>query len=390
MNRQATRLLCYRFTANDAHMRTAVGTRKGDTIHIAEPDVGIAVYGPYIPLPSGSYKATLQFCRDIPCHGSAVMDVCAENGNRILARKTICGDQIADDGMAGRIDFSCTDPLMDLEVRLRSEGGFVADIEGLELVGELSDAFPRVELSDLPTVPIENTLSRGRSLYQGYERGVGLQFSDLPQKILRDPDFKEARELAGSRTILGGLNLCNLFLILKFYLPRLSGGGHIVEFGSYKGGGAIFMAALARKFLPGRRVLAFDTFTGMPLTDRHVDHHQAGAFAGVDIAELRHYIDEIGVGNLELVQGDFADSATPMLERIGSVAFAHLDCDIRSAIQCAYDATKPHMVSGGYWILDDPMVSDCLGAAEAMEDLLIRRDGLNSEQVFPHYVFRQP
>jgi hypothetical protein len=48
------------------------------------------------------------------------------------------------------------------------------------------------------------------------------------------------------------------------------------------------------------------------------------------------------------------------------------------------------MVSGGYWVFDDPMVSDCLGAAEAMEDLLIRRDGLNSEQVFSHYVFRQP
>jgi hypothetical protein len=78
------------------------------------------------------------------------------------------------------------------------------------------------------------------------------------------------------------------------------------------------------------------------------------------------------------------------LRNIGSVSLAHIDCDIRSAIQCAYDATKPHMVSGGYWILDDPMVSDCIGAAEAMEDLLIRRDGLNSEQVFPHYVFRQP
>jgi hypothetical protein len=37
----------------------------------------------------------------------------------------------------------------------------------------------------------------------------------------------------------------------------------------------------------------------------------------------------------------------------------------------------------------DPMVSDCIGAAEAM-DLLIRRDGLNYEQVFPQYEFRQP
>jgi hypothetical protein len=48
------------------------------------------------------------------------------------------------------------------------------------------------------------------------------------------------------------------------------------------------------------------------------------------------------------------------------------------------------MVSGGYWILDEPVVSDCIGTAEAMEDLLIPRDGLNSEQVFPHCVFRQP
>jgi hypothetical protein len=47
------------------------------------------------------------------------------------------------------------------------------------------------------------------------------------------------------------------------------------------------------------------------------------------------------------------------------------------------------MVSDDYWMFDDRIVSDCLGAAEAMEEL-IRRDGLNSEQVFPHYVYRQP
>jgi hypothetical protein len=47
-------------------------------------------------------------------------------------------------------------------------------------------------------------------------------------------------------------------------------------------------------------------------------------------------------------------------------------------------------VSGGYWILDDPTVSDCPGGEEAVEDLLIRRRGLNSDQVYLHYLFRQP
>jgi len=195
--------------------------------------------------------------------------------------------------------------------------------------------------------------------------------------------------LAGNRTILGDAVLGNIFLIIKFYLPRLAR-ANIVEFGSYMGGSAIFMAALTHKFLPECKVFSFDTFSGMPPTDTRVDHHQAGAFAGVDLAELRRYIGIINMNNLVLVRGDFADTAAPTLQQIGSVSFCHIDCDIRSAIECAYDTTKPHMVSGGYWIFDDPMVSDCLGAAEVMEDLLIRRDGLNSEQVFPHYVFRQP
>jgi len=48
------------------------------------------------------------------------------------------------------------------------------------------------------------------------------------------------------------------------------------------------------------------------------------------------------------------------------------------------------MVPGGYIVLDDALFSSCLGATEVVEDLMIRRDGLNSEQIYPHYVFRAP
>ena len=48
------------------------------------------------------------------------------------------------------------------------------------------------------------------------------------------------------------------------------------------------------------------------------------------------------------------------------------------------------MAPGGYWVFDDPLTPDCIGAAEAVEDVLIKRDGLNSEQLYPHYVFREP
>jgi hypothetical protein len=380
--------LIYHFSGDDARILLANSTRKNDAIHIDVTDSGVAIYGPYVPLQSGTYKAILKFLPDTPCEGEAVMDVCARVGTRVLGKKIVSANQLAEDGEVG-LEFSLMYPVADLEVRVASGGGFVGDIGSVQIVGQPSDARREFTLADLPEVPIANNPTRGRNLYDGYRRGVGLQFGGVSEKIFRDAEFQEARDLAGSRTILGEGNLCNLFLIIKFYLPRLAP-GHIVEFGSYRGGGAIFMAALARKFLPGCKVFGFDTFSGMPQTDQRVDYHGMGSFADVDLAELRSYVGKIGLqDHLEYIQGDFADTVVPTLRDVGSILLAHIDCDIRSAIECAYDAAKPHMVSGGYWILDDPMVSDCLGAAEAMEDLLIRRDGLNSEQVYPHYVFRQ-
>jgi hypothetical protein len=381
--------LIYHFGGNDARILLANSTRRNGAIHIDVEDIGMAIYGPYVPLQSGTYRAVLKFVRDTPCKGEAIMDVCAGVGACVLGTKVLLTNELAADGEV-TIEFSLTNSITDLEVRLSSGGGFVGDIDSVRIVGEPSNARREFMAADLPEVPIANAQTRGRNLYDGYRRGVGLQFGGVSERILGDADFQEARDLAGGRTILGESNLCNLFLIIKFYLPRLSF-GHIVEFGSYRGGGAIFLAALARKFLPGCKVFGFDTFSGMPPTDQRIDYHGMGSFADVDLAELRSYVGRIGLeNNLEYIQGEFAVTVMPKLQDIGLISLAHIDCDIRSAIEWAYDTAKPYMVSGGYWILDDPMASDCLGAAEAMEDLLIRRDGLNSEQVYPHYVFRQP
>ena len=53
------------------------------------------------------------------------------------------------------------------------------------------------------------------------------------------------------------------------------------------------MAFLAQKFLPNAQVLAFDTFSGMPTTDKSIDLHNAGDFREVDLAELRQYAEYI-------------------------------------------------------------------------------------------------
>lgn len=230
-------------------------------------------------------------------------------------------------------------------------------------------------------------LRKGRNVHEGYQRGWGLQFGDVRAKVLEDPLYQEAMALAHGRTIMAELNRMNIFLIMRFFMQGLEA-GHVVEFGSYLGGNAIFMAHVARKLHPGMKVFALDSFEGMPPTDKRVDAHNTGDFSGVDLEELRAYASGAGLDNLEFVKGYFEQTAPEVLRRAGRVALAHIDCDILPSVQYSYEVVKPAMVPGGYYVFDDATVSSCIGATEVVEDLVIRRDGMNSEQIFPHFVFR--
>jgi len=148
------------------------------------------------------------------------------------------------------------------------------------------------------------------------------------------------------------------------------------------------MARVLKRLGSKARVFAFDTFAGMPMTDATIDAHGAGDFGDVDVDEVRRAIADADLDNLELVPGLFEQTAASALLRIGPVALAHLDSDIYSAIAVSYDAVKQNMVTGGYYVLDDATAPSCLGATEAVEHLVILRDGMHAEQIFPQFVFR--
>jgi hypothetical protein len=229
----------------------------------------------------------------------------------------------------------------------------------------------------------------GRCPYEGYQRGWGLEFGALGAQIEADILYREAVELAEGRSLVVGPKRHNLFLLLRFFLGRIAF-GHIVEFGVHRGGNVLFMAHVARVLHPGVRILALDTFAGMPETDVEVDAHRPGDFDDADLEGLRARAREEGLDNIVFLPGRFEVTAPEALREAGPVALAHVDCDIRSAVAFAYETVRPHMVAGGYLVFDDATVSSCLGATEVVEDLVIGRDGLRSEQIYPHFVFRAP
>jgi len=240
-------------------------------------------------------------------------------------------------------------------------------------------------------LPVMNGMTtgirQGRNVYEGYQRGWGLQFGGLKEKVLADPLYREAFSVARDRTIMSEENRMNIYLLLRFYLDKVPF-GHIIEYGSYRGGSAIFMAYVAQKLYPGMKVFALDSFEGMPQTDKNVDAHNVGDFGDADLEQLQARVDKLKLDNLVLVKGFFEDTNNGVMAQAGKISLAHIDCDIAPAVKYSYEGVLPYMVDGGYLVFDDATVSSCIGATEVVEDLLIRRDGLNSEQIWPHFVFR--
>ena len=242
----------------------------------------------------------------------------------------------------------------------------------------------------LPVIEgVSTTFRAGRCVYEGYQRGWGLEYGELVKSVSQDEDYCVALRYAMGRTIVSPLRLMNLFLLIKFFLPRLSF-GHIIEFGAYRGGSAFFMGSLAQKFLPNTNVYALDTFGGMPPTDRTIDAHKRGDFSETELREILAARQEYGLGNVHFIAGLFSDTVPTIMPRIGKIALAHIDCDIYEAVKDAYLASKNYIIPHGYYVFDDAPSSSCIGANEAVEELVIRRDNLFSEQSFPHYVFRAP
>jgi hypothetical protein len=109
---------------------------------------GTALYGPYVDLLPGRYEAVIPFDPKTPCHGGAMMDVCAGVGAERLAEQWITADQILAGGMSARLDFLCPRLSHGVEVRLFADGGFSAGILSVEIKGELAKARSEFETQD--------------------------------------------------------------------------------------------------------------------------------------------------------------------------------------------------------------------------------------------------
>jgi len=259
-------------------------------------------------------------------------------------------------------------------------GGFMDKLIRADLGKRLYNLLPDQKLERLPNPPV-NSRAQGHG---GMIRGWGLEYGELRRRVSRDPLYRKARRAANGRSVLSELRRINLFLIIRFYFSELAS-QDIAELGVYKGGNVFFMATLLKELYPGARVHAFDTYEGMPETKRGIDLHSAGDFADASLDEIVQAAKERGLDNVEFVKGDVRQTLGNFRTKL---ALGHIDLDIYEPIAFAQNVMWEQLVAGGYLVYDDTTTSSCLGATRAVEDLLVK-EGVHSDQIFPHFVFRK-
>jgi Flp pilus assembly protein TadD len=147
--------------------------------------------------------------------------------------------------------------------------------------------------------------------------------------------FRYIRERAPKAALCG-----SAAAMLRAAVPDAPAGGLVLEFGVFRGNSINQIAALT-----DREVHGFDTFEGLP-EDWNPEQPRGTYSLGGVLPEVR--------ANVRLHRGLFADTLPPFAARTsGSVAFAHVDCDLYSSTRDVFAALGDRMGAGTVLLFDE-------------------------------------
>jgi len=151
------------------------------------------------------------------------------------------------------------------------------------------------------------------------------------------------------------------YMLEQFARQALALPGDYAEVGVFRGASAVLLGHVLSG--SSKRLHLFDTFQGMPETEKERDLFRAGDLANTGLAEVRERLAFCPQADFH--PGFFPETATALpSERF---AFVHVDVDIhRSVLDCC-EFFYPRMSGGGCMVFDDYGYVNCPGAKQAVD-----------------------
>jgi len=170
-----------------------------------------------------------------------------------------------------------------------------------------------------------------------------------------DPSFSGILKQITGRCLLPPPKVWHLFSFAKHTSSMI---GEIAEVGVFRGGGAKVICSGS----PNKTLHLFDTFEGMPETDKKLDIHKKGDFSATSLESVKKFLNGHKV---VFHKGLFPATAKGVN---GQFCFVHVDVDIHSSTKAACEFFYPKMTNGGIMLFDDYGARSCPGAKKAVDD----------------------
>jgi len=138
--------------------------------------------------------------------------------------------------------------------------------------------------------------------------------------------------------------------------------GEIAEVGVYRGGSA----RLICEGKGTRTLYLFDTFEGLPTTDRLDSLFAAGQYAA-RVDSVQSYLARFS--NVHVHKGLFPGTSTPIADQ--RFSFVHLDVDLYQPTHDALEFFHPRMSPGGIFLIHDYLWAE--GVRKAVQEFFAHR-----------------
>jgi hypothetical protein len=109
------------YTTHAGKLATSIGKRNKSGGFVAEGDSGFLVFGPYIELPRGNYRAVFSIDSAAPTCGTVDLDISVNFGTEVLTSRRL--DLSQSIPMTFEIDFSLAQQVKGLEARINCMAG---------------------------------------------------------------------------------------------------------------------------------------------------------------------------------------------------------------------------------------------------------------------------
>jgi O-methyltransferase len=138
--------------------------------------------------------------------------------------------------------------------------------------------------------------------------------------------------------------------------------GDIAEVGVYRGGSARLMCEVRGN----RRLYLFDTFEGLPSTDRLDSRFGAGQYAA-SFETVESYLANFP--NVHIYQGLFPATSAPIADK--RFSFVHLDVDLYQPTRDSLEFFYPRVNPGGMFLIHDYLWAE--GVRKAVQEFFATR-----------------